>query len=176
MVSAGLITCDYSDVHLKWGQLIRCSTNSNPKLLHKLHEFVGRPSWDFLPAYEYVMRSWLRPTEFYDIIQWLKVSPQPENVSKYSPTNCQRLPDPPLELIERWQSYLRQSRDIYLQEQARPLSELEKMWQIDPPEKHRTYTDAELERRWQKDSKHIVHFNERHQFDRIDTGSMSQRR
>ncbi|KAJ7925053.1 hypothetical protein B0H13DRAFT_2314847 [Mycena leptocephala] len=132
-----------TDVHLKWGQLIRCSTHSNPKLLHKLHEFVGRPSWDFLPAYEYAMRSWLRPTEFYDIIQWLK-----------------SLPDPPLELIERWQSYLRQSRDIYLREQARPLSELEKMWQIDPPEKHRTYTDAELERRWQKDSKHIVHFNE----------------
>ncbi|KAJ7802178.1 NACHT domain-containing protein [Mycena leptocephala] len=76
-----------------WGQLVRCSPHSSPELLHDLHEFV--PPWESFPSTYPHGFDCLCSAEFHDVVQWLK--------------EC---PDPPLDLIERWQSYLTKSEEI----------------------------------------------------------------
>ncbi|KAJ7792994.1 hypothetical protein B0H13DRAFT_1935575, partial [Mycena leptocephala] len=91
-----------------WGQHVRSSPQRDPELLQKLDQFL--PPWD--------MFSWnhLEPVEFYDVIQWLKTSPN-------SPPN----------LIDRWQGYLAESivqkskNGIYAQDYSD--AALENRWQ-----------------------------------------------
>ncbi|KAJ7193430.1 hypothetical protein GGX14DRAFT_588673 [Mycena pura] len=75
-----------------WGRLVRSSPHSNSKLQKELYEFV--PPWDSFPSY-HCPHDCLCPLDFYHVLQWLKADP-----------------DSPLELIERWQTYLAKSRDL----------------------------------------------------------------
>ncbi|KAJ7630140.1 hypothetical protein B0H17DRAFT_541970 [Mycena rosella] len=72
---------------LEWGRHIRSSPELGPELLQDLRQFV--PPWD---VFVDEGRQRLLPIEFYDVVQWLKASS-----------------DPQLDLIERWQGYLAQS-------------------------------------------------------------------
>ncbi|KAJ7239711.1 hypothetical protein C8J57DRAFT_109420 [Mycena rebaudengoi] len=80
--------------HRYWGTFIRCSPKSSTELLSQLHKFV--PPWDLFTSPPN-MFDMLCPEDFYNVLQWLK-----------------SLPDPPLELIERWQGYLKKSRLIFM--------------------------------------------------------------
>ncbi|KAJ7435433.1 hypothetical protein FB451DRAFT_272082 [Mycena latifolia] len=72
---------------LEWGRHIRSSSpQSNPELLHELQEFL--PPWEVFESGIYT----LCPTDFYDVLQWLKTSPDPQQ-----------------DLIERWQGYMIES-------------------------------------------------------------------
>ncbi|KAJ7891065.1 hypothetical protein B0H13DRAFT_2039553 [Mycena leptocephala] len=99
----------------RWSRLLRCSPHSSPdhELLHELEEFV--PPWHLFPG-------GLCPIDVYSVVKWL-----------------QALPDPPLKVIVRWQSFLSKSRDRC------------KFSGKD--------TDDDLERRWQKVSEPMVDFN-----------------
>ncbi|KAJ7857651.1 hypothetical protein B0H14DRAFT_686540 [Mycena olivaceomarginata] len=77
----------------RWGELIRCSPHSSPELLQDLYEFV--PPWELFSSSDQHGDDCLCSVEFHDVVQWLKEHP-----------------DPPLDLIERWQSYLTKSKDI----------------------------------------------------------------
>jgi len=70
----------------EWGHHIRSSPQPDPGLLQKLDQFV--PLWD---VFSHPLDH-LQPVEFYDVIQWLKTSPDPQ-------------PDS----IDRWQGYLVES-------------------------------------------------------------------
>jgi hypothetical protein len=52
----------------EWGCHIRSSPQQDPELLQKLDQFV--PPWDAFSKASVC----LKPVEFYDVIQWLKVS------------------------------------------------------------------------------------------------------
>jgi hypothetical protein len=52
----------------QWGRHIRSTPQPDPELLQKLDQFL--PLWDVFPH----MWNRLEPVEFYDVIQWLKVS------------------------------------------------------------------------------------------------------
>jgi hypothetical protein len=120
----------YGNDYPLWGRLIRCSPPSK-QLLRELDEFV--PPWNLFPSSDHA-RYCLCPSEFHDVVQWLKVNSRPFNAIIYLlSTYWQVLSDPPLELIERWKGYLSKSRDICLRL------------------KLKTCTDEELERNWQKD-------------------------
>ncbi|KAJ7807182.1 hypothetical protein B0H14DRAFT_2609898 [Mycena olivaceomarginata] len=66
-----------------WGRQIRSSPQSDLELLHELDQYV--PHWNIFPQHA------VEPIEFYDVVQWLKTSPNLR-------------PD----LIKRWQSYLKE--------------------------------------------------------------------
>ncbi|KAJ7907399.1 hypothetical protein B0H13DRAFT_2018805 [Mycena leptocephala] len=58
-----------SEWHIReWGRHIRSSPQSHPELLRELHQFI--PPWDVFSDEE----NRLEPVEFYDVVQWLKVS------------------------------------------------------------------------------------------------------
>ncbi|KAJ7889195.1 hypothetical protein B0H13DRAFT_884898 [Mycena leptocephala] len=82
----------------EWGRHIRSCPQPDPELLQKVDQFV--PPWDSF-GYD------LEPVDFYDVVQWLKTSPNPR-------------PD----LIGCWQGYLAKSivqKSIY--EVAGPFEE-----------------------------------------------------
>ncbi|KAJ7827666.1 hypothetical protein B0H14DRAFT_3720397 [Mycena olivaceomarginata] len=91
-----LVSWRYSNklAHLNWGQLIRCSPYASPELLQELREFV--PRWESFLGEDKCLCS----VEFHDTVQWLKVN-----------HILHELPEPPLDLIERWQGYLIKSQD-----------------------------------------------------------------
>ncbi|KAJ7910451.1 hypothetical protein B0H13DRAFT_2012085 [Mycena leptocephala] len=88
----------------EWGQHVRTSPPSDPELIQTLYNFL--PAWEIFSYQD----GGLEPVEFYDVVQWLKTSPnlQPN-------------------LIERWQDYLvkslKQAGQIYSDDR------LEKRWQ-----------------------------------------------
>jgi hypothetical protein len=58
----------------EWGRHVRCSPHSSPELLRELHEFV--PRWDVFSTDVFSTgddETDLRPIEFHDVVQWLKV-------------------------------------------------------------------------------------------------------
>ncbi|KAJ7825614.1 hypothetical protein B0H13DRAFT_1918565 [Mycena leptocephala] len=97
-------------------------------LLHKLHQFV--PPW-------VVFSKWysLEPVEFYDVVQWLKTSSEPQ-------------PD----LISRWQSYLTESI-VWKKETGRNRDPLAQGWQANGTDDEQGWqencNDDKLEKRWQ---------------------------
>ncbi|KAJ7848541.1 hypothetical protein B0H13DRAFT_2285274 [Mycena leptocephala] len=97
----------------EWGRHIRSSPQPDPKLVQKLEHFV--PPWDVFS------QRWnnLDPVDFYDVVQWLKASPNPR-------------PD----LIDCWQQYLA--------ENIVQKSKWSK-WDEAPVD----YSDHALEKRWQ---------------------------
>ncbi|KAF8182120.1 hypothetical protein K438DRAFT_1161411 [Mycena galopus ATCC 62051] len=69
-----------------WGELIRASPHTNTELLQDLHDFI--PPWEAFPS-KYLPMSCDHSVDFHNVLHWLK-----------------QLPDPPLALITRWESYL----------------------------------------------------------------------
>jgi hypothetical protein len=61
-----------------WGRHIR-SSQPDPELLQKVEEFV--PSWKVFSG---SVQTVLQPVEFYDVIEWLKVSFRTLEASSHS--------------------------------------------------------------------------------------------
>lgn len=128
--------CRYNLGTLEWGKLVRCSPHASPKLLQKLDEFI--PPWDSFSSSD-CESDFLCSREFYHIVQWLKVGARASYVVRWLFTICQAHPEPPLELIERWQGYLNESRQKYKHlgnhrwDEAKTDVYFEKIWQRNSP-------------------------------------------
>ncbi|KAJ6509785.1 hypothetical protein DFH09DRAFT_1050008 [Mycena vulgaris] len=92
----------------EWGRHIRCSPHSSSELLHAVREFD--PPLDWFSVWD-MCELHLCPVDFHDVLQWLKT-----------------FADPPLDLVVRWEGYLREAQELY----------------------EYKYSDDELEERWQK--------------------------
>ncbi|KAF8192297.1 hypothetical protein K438DRAFT_1935123 [Mycena galopus ATCC 62051] len=71
--------------HFKWGSFVRRSPQSNEELLKEIERFIPRldnREVDYLH----------RPVEFYNVLQWLKTSPNPQ-----------------FNIIRRWEGYLQKA-------------------------------------------------------------------
>jgi hypothetical protein len=95
---------------------------------------------EFVPARD-VFWEWgkgLKPVEFHDVVQWLKVSHYPLMAVLIS---FQVSPNPQNDLIDRWQGYLKESMDqkgvIYTDEESMDQEGV-------------IYTDDRLEMRWKR--------------------------
>ncbi|KAJ7890838.1 hypothetical protein B0H13DRAFT_875440 [Mycena leptocephala] len=99
---------DIQNVYPEWGRLIRASPHSHEPL-QTLHDFV--PPWDSFPSSNCPWDC-LCPSDIYNVVKWLKVGARPSYVVRQLLTIGQAHPEPPLELIARWQSYLNKSRDV----------------------------------------------------------------
>ncbi|KAF8182112.1 hypothetical protein K438DRAFT_1840332 [Mycena galopus ATCC 62051] len=85
--TGGLHLNVYSDLlNCHWGELIRASPHTSTELLQDLHDFI--PPWEAFPL-ECPLLSCFHSVQFHNVLHWLK-----------------QLPDPPLALIARWESYL----------------------------------------------------------------------
>jgi hypothetical protein len=114
----------------------------NPELLSQLHKFV--PPWDWF-ASPASFNDKLCPEDFYNVLQWLKVISKADDLQLLL-TIFQSLPNPPSELIKRWQGYLIKSRHIHVghidetskpgYKQDRSDHELEYNWQEQPKVKN----------------------------------------
>jgi hypothetical protein len=120
---------------MEWGKLIRSSPHASQELLQKLDEFV--PPWDLFRSSD-CPRDCLCPKEFYHVVQWLKVGAGASYVVRQLLTIGQAHPQPPLELIARWQQYLNKSR--------------EKCERFGKRGWHKKKTDADFETTWQETS------------------------
>ncbi|KAJ6449191.1 hypothetical protein C8R45DRAFT_917362 [Mycena sanguinolenta] len=115
----------------EWGLHIRSSPLSDPELLQKLDQFI--PPQEIFSKDDYHI---LEPVEFYDTIQWLEASPAPRT-----------------DLITRWQGYLAESIvRKHIDDKRR--AQMRKKDYV--PE---DYSDAVLEKRWQKLLEREEHFH-----------------
>lgn len=55
----------------EWGRHVRSSPQSCPELLQELNQFI--PPWEAFDMFG-VSGFCLEPVDFYDVVQWLKVS------------------------------------------------------------------------------------------------------
>ncbi|KAJ7819260.1 hypothetical protein B0H14DRAFT_2836904 [Mycena olivaceomarginata] len=83
-----------------WGQCVRSSPQSSPELLDELRRFVS--PWNLPDLPSETMQDLASPFQLHDVVQWLKT-----------------LNDPPMDLIEQWEGYLRQSKEQYFRSSSR---------------------------------------------------------